>query len=89
MIYTKNLPKMLELDQLSRDIEVYPINGLGVWQHAVNLDYDDEIIDFVSLFSNKKVFFSRSDFLNCCILLKRLLKEELVSEPVVIRSRQD
>lgn len=89
MIYTEKLPRLDKLRRLATEIKNFPITGLGIVQHAEHLNYDNEIIDFLRLFSQNMVFNSRTDFLDHCSLLERLLKEERRSVPEHLRSPQD
>ncbi len=76
MIYTAQLPKLKNLQQFAYMIRNFPITGLGIVQYAEHLGVDDQTIDFLKLFSQEKSFHSRSDFLNHCTLLERMVKEE-------------
>lgn len=89
MIYTKTLPQVSELRQLALNIRDFPITGLGIVQLADHLGYDEKVTDFIKLFSQGIVFNSRTDFLDHCSLLERLLKEEYRSVPEHLRSPQD
>lgn len=88
MIYTKKLPLVKQLQQLAGEVKDFPITGLGIAQYAGHLGYDEATIDFLNLFSKKLVFTSRSNFLENCSLLERLLKEERNSPPEHLRSPQ-
>ena len=79
MIYTEKLTKLATLRQLAWQIKNFPITGLGIVQSAEHMGYDDETIDFIELFSGRRVFNSRSDFMYHCRLLNMLLKEEKCS----------
>lgn len=85
----KGLPRSGELRSLASQVRNYPITGLGIVQHAEHLGYDDATIKFLKLFSKHMVFACRKDFLEYCILLKRLLKEEYKAEEEHLRSPQD
>ncbi len=77
MVYTQaQLPKLKNLRRFALAIKSFPITGLGVIQYAEHLGYDDETINFLKLFSREMIFNSRSDFLNHCALLERMVKEE-------------
>ena len=81
MTYTERLPRIITLRELACEIKNFPISGLGIVQYAEHLGYDNQIINFIKLFSCKLIFNSRTDFLNHCSLLERLLREERRSEP--------
>ena len=89
MIYTEHLPKIISLRLLAKKIENFPITGLGIAQYAEHLGHDEEIVDFIKLFSQGMVFNSRTDFLNHCSLLEKLLKQELHSIPEHLISSED
>ncbi len=89
MIYTEHLPKIISLRLLAKKIENFPITGLGIAQYAEHLGHDEEIVDFIKLFSQGMVFNSRTDFLNHCSLLERLLKQERHSAPEHLISSED
>ena len=89
MIYTEHLPKIISLRLLAKRIENFPITGLGVAQYAEHLGYDEEMVDFIKLFSQKMVFNSRTDFLDHCSLLEKLLKQERHSVPEHFISSED
>ena len=89
MIYTEQLPKIYSLRLLAKQIKSFPITGLGIAQYAEHLGYDEEMVDFIKLFSQGMVFNSRTDFLNHCSLLERLLKEERHSIPEHLNSSED
>jgi hypothetical protein len=80
---------MSKLHLLAKQIKSFPITGLGIVQCADHLGYDDEAINFLKLFSQKMVFNSRTDFVNHCSLLERLLKEERQSVPEYLSCAQD
>jgi hypothetical protein len=81
MVYTEQLPKIKNLQLLANKVTGFPISRLGIVQQAEHLGYDEQIIDFLRLFSEQLVFNSRTDFLEHCRLLERLLKEERDSIP--------
>ena len=76
MQYVKRMPAIKELRELAREINAYPITGLGIAQYAEHLGYDGETVDFVKLFSRNMVFVNQADFVDHCALLERLLIEE-------------
>jgi len=76
MQYTKRMPAIKELRQLAREVENYPITGLGIAQYAEHMGYNDDTVDFIKLFSRKMVFVNQADFVDHCSLLERLLTEE-------------
>ena len=88
MMRTQNLPKLNELRSLGYEIKDYPISDLGIIQYAERLGYDQKIIDFLKLFYHQMIFNSRSEFLSYCSLLERMMKQELESEPEILRSPQ-
>ena len=89
MIYAKKMPRINSLRQLAEDIKNFPISGLGIVEFAEHQAYSDEIVDFLKLFSKRIVFISRTDFLQHCSLLERLLREEQHSVPEHLRSPQE
>ncbi len=89
MIYAEQLPKIYSLRLLAKEIKSFPITGLGIVQYADHLGYGKEVADFIKLFSQGIVFNSRTDFLDHCSLLERLLKEERRSNPEHLKSPQD
>ena len=89
MIYTQHLPHLNNLQRLAKQIQDFPITGLGVVQYAKHLGCDEEIINFFKLFSQKIVFKSRSDLLNRCNLLEKMLNEERQAPPEHLKSPQD
>ena len=89
MVTPQTLPAMNDLRQLSREVHEYPVSGLGISQHAEHLGYGDDVIDFTKLFSQRTFFSSRSDFINRCSLLERLLKEQSKASVEHLRSPQD
>lgn len=89
MISSEQLPKIYSLRLLSKQIKNFPITGLGIAQYAEHLGYGEEMADFIKLFSRGMVFNSRTDFLDHCSLLERLLKEERHSAPETLISPED
>ncbi len=89
MIASIRLPAIGTLRLLADDILDYPVTGLGVTQWAEHMGYEDDVVGFTKLYSKNIVFKSRSDFLNHCRLLGRLLKEESKSVKEYTRSPQD
>lgn len=89
MTYTEQLPRIKSLKLLAGEIKNFPITGLGIAQYADHLGYNGQVADFIKLFSEGIVFNSRTDFLEHCRLLERLLKEERISVPEHLRSPQD
>jgi hypothetical protein len=89
MVATIELPKLDTLQALAKEIPYYPITGLGVAQWAEHLGYSDDVVEFIKLYSEKIVFNSRTDLLNHCRLLEKLLIEERKSVKEYIRSPQD
>ena len=75
MRYGKRLPKIKELRQFASEVRDFPITGQGIVQYAEHLGYDDWTINFLNLFSRRMVFNSRSDFIQHCSLLERLLRQ--------------
>jgi len=80
MQYTKRMPAIKELRQLAREVENYPITGLGIAQYAEHMGYNDDTVDFIKLFSRKMVFVNQADFVDHCSLLERLLTEESMNQ---------
>jgi hypothetical protein len=88
MMYAKQLPKIYSLKLLAKQTKNFPITGLGIAQYAEHLGYDEGVVDFIKLFSGEMVFNSRTDFLEHCSLLERLLREERQTIPEHLRSPQ-
>lgn len=76
MSYSEILPKLGELKELSAQVKNFPISGLGVLQLAEHTGYPGQTLDFLKLFSARLVFKSRTDFMNRCSLLERMVREE-------------
>ena len=70
-------PKIGSLKALSEDLLVYPVSTLGIRQQAERMGLGRNMTDFLDLISDKLVFANRDDFLDYCLLLERLLKEEV------------
>lgn len=89
MVNTQHLPKINELRRLCNEIKDYPISDLGIIQYAEHLGYDQDVIDFLKLFYHQMVFKNRTEFLNYCSLLERMIRQEIRSEPEYLRSPQE
>lgn len=76
MIYAKGLPTMGDLQRLAADIRNYPISDLGVIQFAEHSGYDDNMVNFLKLFYRQIIFHSRTEFLNYCRLVRKLMAVE-------------
>lgn len=86
MTHVQIMPHTSDLSRLAEQVADFPITGLGISQYAEHLGYNDGVTDFVNLFSKEVIFTSRTDFLEHCRLLKKLLVEELGSVPEQLRS---
>jgi len=89
MFATTELPKLDILEHLANEIQYYPITGQGVAQWAEHLGYDDNVVDFIHLYSDKILFNSKTDLIHHCRLLERLLKEEEKATKEYIRTSED
>lgn len=89
MQQTQSLPRIKELQQFAYTIKNFPITGLGIVQSAEHMGSDDRVVDFVKLFSDRVVFFSRLQFMQTCRLLKKLIKEEVTAPRELQRKVED
>lgn len=73
---TFRFPKIGTLRAVAENLLVYPVSILGIRQQAEHMGLHHEMTDFLDLISDKLVFANSDDFLDYCLLLERLLKEE-------------
>ena len=89
MTYDRRLPSMRSLKKLASWDGPFPMKGSRIVLGARRYGFDDDVVEFLKLFSRDDVFHSRDDFLKQCQALQTIIREERGAPVEALRSPQD
>lgn len=86
MVYQAQMPSLDELEKVYGNVAESPAAVADLVARAKSIGCSRDVVDFINLFSNSRVFENRKAFLDECVVLERMIQQERESPPEILKN---